>query len=402
MMFVQGLKDRYDNLPSGKKQLVVALSILTGIFLVFWLSVGSDEDAPQEQVRPKTESLTITSDLMEDTLRESVRGETAALNSRIVELETLVTDLIERLNEESSRPAPILPNFTAPQTGNITEDDLKPANELSDLALPEQPRFPPPFAESEEAGAAVYDPDMQAAVLEVIGGIGGVKPVLAAAEEQPGNRRVYLPVGLMEAALLTGLDALVGNQAQSNPEPVLFRVQAPAVLPNDVRANLQGCFVIGNGIGILAKERVDVRAVTLSCVDKDKHTVIDQPIKGYFVDTDGKKGLSGKVVTRDGALVGRAFAAGLLEGFGSVAQAGAGTQTISPLGSTRIFDTEQALVSGLGQGIGDTASTISEYWLDIAKTISPVIEVGTLKPAVLVIQEGVFLEIKEMNNVAGS
>lgn len=402
MMFIQGLKDRYDNLPSGKKQLVVAVSILTVIFLVFWLSVGSDEDAPQEQARIKTESLTITSDLMEDTLRESVRGETAALNNRILELETLVTDLIDRLEEDSNRPAPILPNFSAPQTRQITEDDLKPANELSDLALPEQPRFPPPFAESEETGAAVHDPDMQAAVLEVIGGIGGVKPVLTAIDEQPGNRRVYLPVGLMEAALLTGLDALVGNQAQSNPEPVLFRVQAPAVLPNDVRANLQGCFVIGNGIGILAKERVDVRAVSLSCIDDDKNTVIDQPIKGYFVDTDGKKGLSGKVVTREGALVGRAFAAGLLEGFGSVTQAGAGTQTISPLGSTRIFDTEQALVSGLGQGIGDTASTISEYWLDIAKTISPVIEVGTLKPAVLVIQEGVFLEIKEMNNVAGS
>ena len=236
----------------------------------------------------------------------------------------------------------------------------------------------------------------------MIGGIGGVKPVPVAAEPAVQKRQVYLPVGMMEAVLLTGLDALVGNQAQSNPEPVLFRVQAPAVLPNDVRANLQGCFVIGNGIGILAKERVDVRAVSLSCVDIEERTVIDQPIKGYFVDTDGKKGLSGKVVTRDGAIVGRAFAAGVLNGFGGVAQASAGTQSISPLGSTRIFDTKEAVIAGLGQGIGDTANTLSEYWLDIAKTISPVIEVGTEKRAVLVIQEGIELEIKEVSNVAGS
>jgi hypothetical protein len=86
------------------------------------------------------------------------------------------------------------------------------------------------------------------------------------------------------------------------------------VLPNEVKANLAGCFVIGNATGSLAKERVEIQLVSISCVDFDEHSVVDQPVKGFFVDADGKKGLSGKVVTRAGATLARAFIAGTVSG----------------------------------------------------------------------------------------
>jgi conjugal transfer pilus assembly protein TraB len=37
---------------------------------------------------------------------------------------------------------------------------------------------------------------------------------------------------------------------------MMIRVQAPAVLPNEVKANLKGCFVIAEGYGNLATHRV--------------------------------------------------------------------------------------------------------------------------------------------------
>ena len=412
MTRLQDYKEKYDNLPSKKKQRIVMFSIFAVAFFVFWFSVngGDDDDLANQPAKKPNDSLTLSSGLMEDTLRESVRAETEAVTSRMGDLERLVGDLIERLDEDNQTIVDTAESGTqkAPkgQRGVLSVADLKPQNELADLIASEPaigaPQFPPavvtPNSEALPPVAGLAEP----AVPILIGSIGGLKPVPETKQEDEPARQVYLPVGMMEAVLLTGLDALVGNQAQSNPEPILARVQTPAVLPNDVRANLKGCFVVGNGIGILAKERVDVRAVSLSCVDESERTVIDQPIKGYFVDTDGKKGLSGNVVTRDGAIVGRAFATGVLDGFGSVAEVGAGTQSISPLGSTRIFDTEQAVIAGLGQGIGNAASSLSEYYLDLAKTISPVIEVGTQKRAVLVIQEGVYLDIKEVKNVAGS
>lgn len=405
MTLAQDLKEKYDRLPSKKKQTLIMVSIIVVAFLVFWFSVnsGKDDEALPEVDLKTSESLTITSDLMEDTLRESVRSDAEQVNARMADLEQLVGDLIKRLEENSGAPVdPSEPaHMPTDDSSLVTEEDLKPANELIDLVAPEAPRYPPAVIPSDSEGA-LTDLEHQATVVEVIGGIGGLKPVPQQKAVVEEANQVYLAVGLMEAVVLTGLDALVGNQAQSNPEPILARVQTPAVLPNDVRANLKGCFVVGNGIGILAKERVDVRAVSLSCVDERNRTVIDQPIKGYFVDTDGKKGLSGNVVTRDGAIVGQAFAAGLLEGFGGVAEASAGVQSVSPLGSTRIFDTEDAVVAGIGQGIGSSANSLKEFYLDLAKTITPVIEVGTGKRAVLVIQEGVYLEIKEVDHVAGS
>jgi conjugal transfer pilus assembly protein TraB len=68
------------------------------------------------------------------------------------------------------------------------------------------------------------------------------------------GRTVYLPPSFMEAQLLTGFDASTFGRGTNNPEPLLLRIQTPAVLPNDIKANLSGCFVIscrqaGQGTG---------------------------------------------------------------------------------------------------------------------------------------------------------
>src|SRR3546814_16297667 len=100
----------------------------------------------------------------------------------------------------------------------------------------------------------------------------------------------------MKARLLTGIDALASRDATSNPEPIIARVQAPAVLPNEVKANLAACFVIGNATGSLAKERVEIQLVSISCVAFHRHAVLDQAIKGFFFDPERKQGLSGTAV----------------------------------------------------------------------------------------------------------
>ncbi len=175
MTLAANLKEKYASLPSKKKQWLIMVSIMVFAFLVFWFSVnsGDKQDASKERSAKTSESLTITSDLMEDTLRESVRGETDAINARMGDLEQLVGDLIKRLDQTHQPPAAKLPE----QKKLITEKDIKPANELEDLARPEAPRYPPAIAPS-GSGAATGDPDLQVNVIQVIGGIGGLKPVL--------------------------------------------------------------------------------------------------------------------------------------------------------------------------------------------------------------------------------
>ena len=194
--------------------------------------------------------------------------------------------------------------------------------------------------------------------------------------------------------LLTGIDALASRDATSNPEPLIARVQAPAVLPNDVKANLAGCFVIGNATGSLAKERVEVQLVSLSCVDFEEHSVVDMPVKGFFVDTDGKKGLSGKVVTRAGAALARTFIAGTVSGFASSVETSFGDLSTSALGSVRSLDAGDAAKSGLAGGLSKSSDKLTDFYLDLARQAGPIVEVGAAKDVVVVIQEGVTLEIK--------
>lgn len=57
------------------------------------------------------------------------------------------------------------------------------------------------------------------------------------------SRTVYLPPSFMEANLLTGFDAATSGTSKNSPEPLLLRT-VPAVLPNDIKAELSGCFVV--------------------------------------------------------------------------------------------------------------------------------------------------------------
>lgn len=198
----------------------------------------------------------------------------------------------------------------------------------------------------------------------------------------------------MRARLLTGIDALASRDATSNPEPIIARVQAPAILPNEVKANLSGCFVIGNATGSLAKERVEVQLVSISCVDFDEHAVVDQSIKGFFVDADGKKGLSGKVVTRAGATLARSFIAGTIAGISQSVEGSFGSLSTSALGSVRSLDAGDAAKSGIAGGLSKSSDKLTDFYLDLARQAGPVVEVGAAKDVVVVIQEGLALEIK--------
>ncbi|MDI1294868.1 MAG: TraB/VirB10 family protein, partial [bacterium] len=214
------------------------------------------------------------------------------------------------------------------------------------------------------------------------------------ASSKKKNRTIYLPPGFMKARLLTGIDALASRDATSNPEPIIARVQAPAVLPNEVKANLAGCFVVGNATGSLAKERVEVQLVSLSCVDFDEHSIVDQPVKGFFVDTDGKKGLSGKVVTRAGATLARAFIAGTISGISQSVESTFGNTSTSALGTVRTLDAGDAARTGIAGGLSKSSDKLTDFYLDLARQAGPIVEVGAAKDVVVVIQEGATLEIK--------
>ena len=369
------------------KQAAVGIVMGMAGYGLYSLTSGSrEESAPT----PAASQLNMGAGLRGDSLELKLRGDL----KKILDGQVLLGDRVTAIEE--GRPGTAGPSINGP-------DDLPAA-----MAGETPPAFPPsPLPEDfERADGSLPAPPLPSAppappappVERQVGAIGSA--TAAAAADPKGNdakkksRTIYLPPGFMKARLLTGIDALASRDATSNPEPLIARVQAPAVLPNDVKANLAGCFVIGNATGSLAKERVEVQLISLSCVDFDDRSVVDQPVKGFFVDADGKKGLSGKVVTRAGAALARSFLAGTISGVSQSVETTFGNTSTSAMGSVRTFDATDAASAGIAGGLAKSSEKLTDFYLDLARQAGPIVEVGAAKDVVVVIQEGISLEIK--------
>ena len=257
---------------------------------------------------------------------------------------------------------------------------------------------PPPYAPSGQGSQMAPAPDTEIGDIAIISSQGSSKSSKTAdgEDKKKDQRKVYLPPSFMEATLLSGLDAPTTSDAKGNPVPVLIRVKTPAVLPNSVKANLKGCFVIADGKGNLGTERAELVLVSLSCLDRKGQAVVDQKIKGFVVDEDGKIGLRGKVVSKMGAMIARSMIAGFFGGTGDAIKASATTTSITPLGTTQAIDPKNIGIAGAGAGLSNAFKEIEKFYMELARQTMPVIEVGATKQVTLVISEGVNLDIKKV------
>lgn len=305
---------------------------------------------------------------------------------------------IEALKKEKEeRIAPVPPGkmdmVPPPTNSGFPQSPLPPP---TDVRIPPPP--PPPLGREASLNSEPKAPEQ-----EVIGEISVVSNPYAKAEKageagdtKKEKKTIYLPPSFMEATLLTGLDAETVESAKGNPEPVLLRIRDLAVLPNQIKTNLKGCFVIAHGFGKLSKERVELRLVTLSCLAKNGQAVIDQAVKGYVADEDGKNGLRGNVVSRMGSAVARAAIAGFFGGAGDAFRAASSTTAISPLGATQFIKPEDVGKAALGGGLSSASHELERLYIELARQATPIIEVGATKTVTLVVTEGVDLIIKEI------
>lgn len=203
----------------------------------------------------------------------------------------------------------------------------------------------------------------------------------------------FLPVGFTRAVLLGGLEAPTGGQAQSNPIPVLLRLTDLSVLPNGFRGQTKGCLVVGEGYGDHSSERAYIRATLLSCVLNDGRA-LETPIVGSIFGDDGMNGISGRLVTKQGAILGNALLAGLASGFGSGIAAATQQTSSTALGTVTSTPTDanSILRAGFGNGVSKALDRMSQYWISLAEKTFPVVEVQPGRPVDLVLQKGVSLE----------
>lgn len=221
-------------------------------------------------------------------------------------------------------------------------------------------------------------------------GAASAKENMAAAESRHVGR--WIPAGsFTRGTLLGGLDAPAGGQSQSNPHPVLVKLQNNSILPNRFRTRTRECHVVGAGYGDISSERAYIRLETLSCVLKTGK-ILEVVAQGYIAGEDGKTGMRGKLVTKEGQLLSRAFLAGLGSGIGSSLAQSVTTLSTSPLGTTQSVDPGKVLEHGAYAGVGKAMDRLAQYYITLAEKTFPVIEIAAGRTVDVVLTKGVALD----------
>lgn len=214
-----------------------------------------------------------------------------------------------------------------------------------------------------------------------------------AEKQETGKERsgIYLPSGsFARVTLLGGLDAPAGGQAQNNPLPVVMQVVDHAFLPNQFRAKTRGCHILGTGYGDISSERAYIRLESLSCV-LTTGEVVDAAVRGHVFGEDGKAGARGRLVSKQGQILANALMTGVISGIGQGVQQSATTYSTSALGSVGTVEPGKQVQAGIGSGVGKALDRLSQYYITLAEKTFPVIEVDAGRSMDVVFTKGVNL-----------
>lgn len=398
---MKSIKNFFNKLtPRRKKLFVLGLIVLVsgGILLLGYQYRGAPQVKTESEKKKK---ISLDPGLLEKAYSENIRLELERKDAELNELKSMMDELKKRV--DGSERAETLPGVqrstsgavtTSHQSGNDSDASTERSSGTRQSHSRQQVKHPP----SPSLIGAMGEP----ARPQPVGGIEttvNVKKEGASVQKDHQKksikRTVYLPPSFMDASLLTGFSAATMQSAKTYEKPLLLRVKDLAVLPNEIKTDLKGCFIIASAYGDLSDERAHARLVSLSCLSRNGESVIDASVKGFVVDSDGKIGLAGNVVTKMGALLGRSVLAGFFGGMGDAFQAASTTSSISSLGTTQTIDPGQIAQAGVGSGLSKGFSELQKFYLEMAKQTFPVVEVGSTKTVTVVIEQGVELEIKD-------
>ncbi|PMV96451.1 MULTISPECIES: TraB/VirB10 family protein [unclassified Pseudomonas] len=193
-----------------------------------------------------------------------------------------------------------------------------------------------------------------------------------------------------EAILLNGMDAPTSATTQKNPVPTTLRIKTEAMLPNKYRVDIKECFVLASGYGSLSSERAILRTESISCVRKDGK-IIESKVEGYIVGEDGRAGMRGRLVSKQGQMIAKTLVAGGLSGFAqAMTPQNVPQLNLNPGGtvSTQTADTSSILQTGVAKGFTTSANEVAKFYMEMAREMTPVVEVDAGRKVTIMLVKG--------------
>ena len=314
-----------------------------------------------------------------DRLRTKLERDTADART-VIDRQAAVMDELERRLQAPAQPG------TAPGSGTAADPYFRVPSSASSAGGEAQTRQAAPARMIEtfeleggprsSAGGDRTGPELvaDAVAKPVLGLAAGGRPCLG---DRAGRRRRlgrHLVAGRSPACA----DAHHGSCLDGLPRTV-----------SALAVDIDGCTVTGAAHGDLSSEKVYVRFRTMTCAGPRPGTVVETDVAG-FVAGSGKTGVRGPVVSREGALVEKAFLAGVVSGVGQGAAQAFQPQAVATGGGAAVANTGLGDIgrAGLGAGASSAGQKVADYMIRRAEQYQPVIQLQAGTKVTLVFLEG--------------
>ncbi|UXC30520.1 TraB/VirB10 family protein [Aliarcobacter butzleri] len=403
------MKEKFE--ASKKKQLLIAATALAAGFVVIVLGSSLlSGDAQREKEKKMLELPTvkyIDSDKVEkDSFKETYGKQLTSMQQKQTQTDKQLQELIKVLDEKNKKEA-IEQEEKRKNANNGSSNPI-----LNGLVenIPPLENIEKEVSEAKEEEMSKMEVKVEDSLLIIDNGVSSVDSedkLNLPSNQKPENsstatkkkKKINIPAGsFVKVTLLNGLDAPAGTNAKQEPHPVVLRITGIANLPNKYKSDIKECRAIAGGYGELSSERAMIRVESLSCIGNDgtKYESQSDTI-GFLTGEDGKIGLAGRVVTKQGAILGRTLLAGFVEGLGEVFKESSSTVNTTGVGVTSTIDPNKAGQVGLYSGIGKGAEKLSEYYLKLNDQMFPIVEINVGRDADMLFNKTVTLEevIKE-------
>jgi conjugal transfer pilus assembly protein TraB len=435
------MPEAWERLSPGMRRAVVLGGVLGGVALIVVLAFGESSNTPA--VRAEQARAHMTSTLLTDVDPRAIGID--GLAQRLARLERQLSETANHLaQQKTAEEGAVTRQFKALQQEQAIslealQRDLKrlesqgaapaavvPAPAQAPIAIPDDappaPAREPPAPAREPSAPALDDPRLfdatPSAALQTLSphprgdAAKGRHPLAirvvasdasaaaplpdAAAATTAAAQSVVIPAGsILRGVLLSGMDAPTGKQARRDPYPALLRLKDNAILPNRFRADVRECFVTVAGYGDLSSERAFLRTELITCVRHDGG-VIEVPVDGYAVGEDGKVGLRGRLVSKQGQIIAQAMQVSFLEGISEIF----GKQPVSVISTTPGSQVQfQDVLSGDSaqaaamSGTGKALDRLANYYLDMAQDVFPVVEIDAGRSIEVILNRGATLQL---------
>lgn len=208
---------------------------------------------------------------------------------------------------------------------------------------------------------------------------------------------IQLPMGITVGITLTGMDAPTFQWGQQEPQPMLISIESPLITAGGKEIPLKNCMLLTSGYGAVSSEKAMLRAVSMNCRDA-KGNLYAGNVEGWVLGDDGKVGITGRLVSRQGSALAKAFWADVLSLGGSALRASATSTQISALGTVETTEkTSDIWKSAAGQAVERTTNRIAQFFIKIAEQIYPVIEVQPGRKVTILIKHGSLSKVTRDN-----